>query len=36
MRWGDISTVFQSSMNSLNPVMRIEAQFRDVIEHKTE
>ena len=32
----DISTVFQSSMNSLNPVVRIEAQFRDVIEHHTE
>jgi len=32
MRWRDISTVFQSSMNSLNPVTRVEAQFRDVIE----
>ena len=34
-RWRDISTVFQSSMNSLNPVVRIEAQFRDVIEYHT-
>ena len=32
----DISTVFQSSMNSLNPVMTIEAQFRDVIEQHTD
>jgi len=32
MRWRDISTVFQSSMNALNPVTRIEAQFRDAIE----
>ena len=32
MRWRDISTVFQSSMNSLNPVMPIEAQFRDAIQ----
>ena len=29
MRWTDISTVFQSSMNSLNPVIRVEAQFAD-------
>ena len=32
LRWRDISTVFQSSMNSLNPVVRIEGQFRDAIE----
>ena len=32
LRWRDISTVFQSSMNALNPVTRVEAQFRDVIE----
>lgn len=32
LRWRDVSTVFQSSMNSLNPVVRVEAQFRDVIE----
>jgi peptide/nickel transport system ATP-binding protein len=36
MRWRDFSTVFQSSMNSLNPVMRIEAQFRDVMQEKTD
>ena len=36
MRWSDFSSVFQSSMNSLNPVMRIEAQFRDVMEQKTD
>lgn len=35
MRWRDFSTVFQSSMNSLNPVSRIEAQFRDVMEEKS-
>jgi peptide/nickel transport system ATP-binding protein len=34
-RWRDVSTVFQSSMNSLNPVVRVEAQFRDVIEYHT-
>lgn len=32
LRWKEISTVFQSSMNSLNPVVRVEGQFRDVIE----
>ena len=36
MRWRDISTVFQSSMNSLNPVVRIEDQFRDVIEYHSD
>ena len=35
-RWRDIATVFQSSMNSLNPVVRIEGQFRDVIEYHTD
>src|SRR4051812_34972013 len=35
MRWRDFSTVFQSSMNSLNPVMRLEAQFMDVMREKT-
>jgi len=35
IRWRDISTVFQSSMNSLNPVFRIERQFSDVMEEKT-
>ncbi|MER7072987.1 ABC transporter ATP-binding protein [Terrabacter sp. NPDC000476] len=36
LRWRDISTVFQSSMNSLNPVVRVEAQFRDVIEQHSQ
>ena len=27
MRWVDLSTVFQCSMNSLNPVITVEAQF---------
>jgi len=36
LRWRDISTVFQSSMNALNPVVRIENQFRDVIEYHTD
>jgi peptide/nickel transport system ATP-binding protein len=35
-RWRDIATVFQSSMNSLNPVMRVEAQFRDAIEEHSD
>ncbi len=35
-RWTDIATVFQSSMNSLNPVVRVEDQFRDVIEYHTD
>lgn len=35
MRWNDFSTVFQSSMNSLNPVMRLETQFKDVMQEKT-
>jgi oligopeptide/dipeptide ABC transporter ATP-binding protein len=35
LRWRDMSTVFQSSMNSLNPVLTIETQFRDVIEEHT-
>ncbi|MER7893164.1 ABC transporter ATP-binding protein [Micromonospora sp. NPDC094482] len=29
LRWVDLSTVFQSSMNSLNPVIRVQAQFAD-------
>ncbi len=36
IRWRDISTVFQSSMNSLNPVATIENQFRDVIVEHTD
>lgn len=29
IRWVSLSTVFQSSMNSLNPVLTVGAQFRD-------
>jgi peptide/nickel transport system ATP-binding protein len=36
IRWRDLSTVFQSSMNSLNPVVRVEHQFRDAIETHSE
>jgi peptide/nickel transport system ATP-binding protein len=36
LRWRDFSTVFQSSMNALNPVFRIERQFSDVMEEKTD
>lgn len=32
LRWREIATVFQSSMNALNPVLRIERQFRDTME----
>lgn len=33
-RWKEVSMIFQSSMNSLNPVMRIEDQIKDVmLEH---
>ena len=35
LRWTEVSTVFQSSMNSLNPVLNIEKQFRDVIQEHT-
>ncbi|TDN91460.1 ABC transporter ATP-binding protein [Microbacterium sp. BK668] len=31
LRWRELSTVFQSSMNSLNPVLRVVAQFEDVM-----
>ena len=34
-RWREVATVFQSAMNSLNPVLRIEQQFYDVLKtHK--
>src|SRR5436305_5376065 len=36
IRWSHFSTVFQSSMNSLNPVYKIERQFSDVMEEKTD
>jgi peptide/nickel transport system ATP-binding protein len=31
LRWSYVSTVFQSSMNSLNPVVRVRKVFEDVI-----
>ncbi len=36
MRWSEFSAVFQSSMNALNPVYKIENQFMDVMEEKTD
>lgn len=36
VRWRDISMVFQSAMNALNPVMRIGPQVRDVILRHTD
>jgi peptide/nickel transport system ATP-binding protein len=30
-RWSEVAMVFQSAMNSLNPVLTIEAQFQDVV-----
>ena len=36
LRWKEISTVFQGSMNSLNPVINIEKQFLDVIRTHTD
>lgn len=35
IRWRDLSTVFQSSMNALNPVKRIQATFDDVMHAHT-
>jgi oligopeptide/dipeptide ABC transporter ATP-binding protein len=32
LRWREIATVFQSSMNALNPVLRIAAQFHDTMD----
>lgn len=32
LRWREIATVFQSSMNALNPVLRVERQFRDAMD----
>jgi len=31
-RWQELAIVFQSAMNALNPVMRLEAQIADVLE----
>ena len=36
LRWRELSTVFQSSMNSLNPVLTVEAQFRDMFRTHTD
>jgi peptide/nickel transport system ATP-binding protein len=36
LRWSEMSTVFQSSMNALNPVVNIGKQFKDVIEAHTD
>jgi peptide/nickel transport system ATP-binding protein len=35
MRWRDVAMVFQSAMNSLNPVLTIETQFYDVLKTHT-
>ncbi|HEU5484912.1 MAG TPA: ABC transporter ATP-binding protein [Microlunatus sp.] len=35
LRWRDLSTVFQSSMNALNPVKRIQSSFADVMQTHT-
>jgi len=35
-RWAEVSTVFQSSMNCLNPVVRIKQVFEDVITAHTD
>lgn len=35
VRWQRIGMVFQSAMNSLNPLMRVEAQFHDVLKRHT-
>jgi peptide/nickel transport system ATP-binding protein len=32
-RWRDVSIVFQSAMNALNPVMRVRDQLLDVMQH---
>ncbi|WP_435103607.1 ABC transporter ATP-binding protein [Arhodomonas sp. AD133] len=34
-RWGEVSMVFQSAMNALNPVLNLEEQFRDVLQTHT-
>jgi peptide/nickel transport system ATP-binding protein len=35
IRWKRVGMVFQSAMNSLNPLMRIDAQFHDVLHKHT-
>ncbi|WP_427891774.1 ABC transporter ATP-binding protein [Kribbella sp. GL6] len=32
MRWEEVAVVFQSAMNALNPVLRLGAQFTDVLQ----
>ena len=34
-RWRDVSMAFQSAMNSLNPVLRVSQQFRDMLRTHT-
>ena len=36
LRWSEIAMVFQSAMNSLNPVLPIQEQFADVLRHHKE
>ena len=36
LRWSYVSTVFQSSMNSLNPVVRVRRMFEDVMHEHTD
>jgi oligopeptide/dipeptide ABC transporter ATP-binding protein len=35
-RWQEVAVVLQSGMNALNPIMTVEAQFRDVLEQHTD
>jgi peptide/nickel transport system ATP-binding protein len=35
LRWSEVAMVFQSAMNSLNPVLTIESQFYDVLKTHT-
>ncbi|RYD86216.1 MAG: ABC transporter ATP-binding protein, partial [Sphingomonadales bacterium] len=35
LRWREVAMVFQSAMNSLNPVLTIERQFHDVLKTHT-
>lgn len=35
LRWSYVSTVFQSSMNSLNPVVRVRKMFEDILAEHT-
>ena len=33
LRWSEVAMVFQSAMNSLNPVLTVQEQFADVLRH---